>query len=74
MKETSVIDPLEIGLVNLEDHVKVGGGLEILLEFNLRGVDHPRHEVAVDGGGEVDQPGPEQLESMLLGSWIQGDV
>ena len=74
MKETSVIDLLEISLVNLENHVKVGGCLEILLELNLRGVDDPRHEVAVDGGGEVDQPRPEQLESMLLGSWIHGNV
>ena len=65
------MDPLKIRLVDTDDLVEVSGLLQVLLQLQLSGVDHPGHEVSVHCGGEVDEPRSEQLQSVLLDSWTQ---
>ena len=56
VEEAPIMDSLEIFLVSRDDHVKVCGSLQLLLELQLCAVHHPGHEVPVQGGGEVQQP------------------
>ena len=70
----TVVDPVEVLLVHLPDHVEVRGRRQPPPQLELGAVNHPGHEVAVDGGGEEEQPGPEELEAVLLAAQRQGHV
>ena len=64
MEEAAVVDARDVGGVRADDLVEVAGGLELGGELDLRGVKHPRHEVAVHVSHEVEQPRAQQQHAV----------